>query len=130
MKERPGSLYARHRADGASLEALYYWVFPNLMINVYPDNVQLNLVLPEGPDHTRTVFLWFFLDPGRPGLEPEFAESFAFSEEVQREDIALCEAVQRGLQSGAWESGRYSARRENGVHHFHGLLAEALGDGD
>ena len=52
-------------------------------------------------------------------------EAFRF-EEVQREDVAICEAVQKGLASRTYDRGRYSVRRENGVHHFHGLLAEAL----
>jgi len=39
---------------------------------------------------------------------------------------APCEAVQRGLQSRTYDRGRYSVRRENGVHHFHSLLALAL----
>ncbi len=129
-RARPGSLYARRLEEGRDAQALYYWVFPNLMINVYPDNVQLNVIIPEGRDRTRTVFLWFFLDvPERDPeeLAGEFARSFAFSDEVQREDIELCEAVQRGLASGAYSCGRFSPRRENGVHHFHRLVAEALG---
>jgi len=65
-------------------------------------------------------------DPERPGLAEEIERSIAFSDEVQREDIAICEAVQRGLRSRFYERGRYSVRREHGVHHFHGLLAERL----
>jgi choline monooxygenase len=38
----------------------------------------------------------------------------------------ICEAVQRGLQSSTYDRGRYSVKRENGVHHFHRLLAEFL----
>jgi phenylpropionate dioxygenase-like ring-hydroxylating dioxygenase large terminal subunit len=44
----------------------------------------------------------------------------------QLEDIAICEALQKNLRSTAYERGRYSVRRENGVHHFHGLLHEFL----
>ena len=39
-----------------------------------------------------------------------------------------CEAVQRGLRSRTYRQGRYSVKRENGVHHFHGLLSEYLRD--
>jgi choline monooxygenase len=49
-----------------------------------------------------------------------------FSDEVQQEDIGLCESVQRGLRSATYDRGRYSVRRENGVHHFHMLLSEFL----
>jgi choline monooxygenase len=34
--------------------------------------------------------------------------------------------VQRGVKSRFYNRGRYSPKREMGVHHFHRLLAEAL----
>jgi choline monooxygenase len=37
--------------------------------------------------------------------------------------------VQRGLHSSTYDRGRYSVKRENGVHHFHMLLSEFLGVG-
>jgi choline monooxygenase len=101
-------------------------VFPNLMLNLYPDNLQTNLVLPLSPERTVTRFEWYLLEPDRPGADEEFARSFALAEQVQREDVAICEAVQKGLGSRTYDRGRYSVRRENGVHHFHGLLAAAL----
>ena len=120
------SLYHRNLPEGAAPEALYCWAFPNLMLNLYPDNLQVNLILPDGPRRTITRFEWYVLDPGRPGWEQEFEASFAFSDEVQAEDIAVCEAVQRGLESRSYDRGRYSVRRENGLFHFHALLHEFL----
>jgi hypothetical protein len=32
------------------------------------------------------------------------------------------------LHSATYVNGRYCVKRENGVHHFHGLLAERLKD--
>ena len=122
----PESLYRRHLDDGRAPEALYYWLFPNLMLNVYPDNVQVNVVVPLGPERTLVRFEWLVPDPRRPDLAGEAERSFAFSDEVQREDAAICEAVQRGLRSRFYDRGRLSVRREGGVHHFHGLLAAAL----
>lgn len=120
------SLYHRNLPEGTAPEALYFWAFPNLMLNLYPDHLQVNLILPDGPRRTITRFEWYVLDHERPGWEREFEASFAFSEEVQREDIAVCEAVQRGLESRTYERGRYSVKRENGLHHFHALLHEFL----
>lgn len=122
------SLYRRNLPEDAAPEALYYWVYPNLMINIYPDNLQLNLILPDGPERTITHFAWFVRDPERPSLKTDMAASLAFSDEVQQEDILLCETVQKGLRSAQYRQGRYSVARENGLHHFHGLVAASLQD--
>ena len=102
----------------------YFWIFPNLMLNVYPDNFSTNLILPLGPNRTLTIFEWYFRDPE--SAKKELDETIAFSDEIQLEDIEICEAVQRGLRSSTYDTGRYSPVRENGVHHFHGLYAEAM----
>jgi len=117
-------------SDGGASEALYYWLFPNLMLNFYPDNLQINVVVPLSPERTLTRFEWYVLDPDRPGAMDELAKSLAFADQVQREDIEICEAVQRGLRSKTYRRGRYSVLRENGVHHFHGLLHRFLSEGE
>jgi choline monooxygenase len=103
----------------------YFWLFPNLMLNVYPDNFSTNLIVPLGPHRTRTIFEWYFRDPD--SVRERIRDTIAFSDEIQLEDIQICEAVQRGLRSSTYEGGRYSPVRENGVHHFHGLYAEMMG---
>lgn len=107
-------------------EAQYFWLFPNLMLNVYPDNYSTNLIVPLDERRTLTIFEWYFLNPEAEETKERLARTVEFSDEIQLEDIKICEAVQRGLRSGNYERGRYSVRRENGVHHFHGLLAQSL----
>jgi len=102
-------------------QALYYWIFPNYMLNVYPDNLSANIIVPLAPERTLTIFEWFAY--GAAGVQQATID---FSDEIQREDIAICESVQRGLRSAHYDRGRFSVKRENGVHHFHGLLAEFL----
>jgi choline monooxygenase len=111
----------------ATQEALYFWIFPNLMLNIYPDNVSTNLIVPLSQDKTLTIFEWFFHDIASAKVQERMKKAIAFSDEVQQEDIGLCESVQRGLQSALYDRGRYSVKRENGVHHFHVLLGEYLG---
>ena len=48
--------------------------------------------------------------------------------QVEMEDEAIVEAVQRGVRSHCYRSGRYSPTRERGVHHFHRLLGEFMAD--
>lgn len=111
---------------GAGPEAQYFWVFPNLMINVYPDNYSTNLIVPLAAERTLTIFEWYFRDHLSAEGQAAVRRTVEFSDEIQREDISICETVQRGLRSRTYTEGRYSVARENGVHHFHGLLAEFL----
>jgi len=108
-------------------EALYFWVFPNLMLNFYLDNIQTNLIVPLSHDKTLTIFEWFFHDATSEKTKARAEKAIGFSETVQQEDMGICEAVQRGLHSSTYSRGRYSVKRENGVHHFHMLLSEFLG---
>jgi choline monooxygenase len=119
----------RIRVNNPGEDIDYFWIWPNLMLNVYPDNFSTNLIVPLGPTRTLTLFDWYFRDPDAPGVRERIAETIAFSDEIQLEDIDICEAVQRGLRSMTYDSGRYSPSRENGVHHFHGLYAQAMSTG-
>lgn len=114
----------RIRAGDGADDVDYFWIWPNLMLNVYADNFSTNLIVPLGPSRTLTLFEWYFRDPG--ARRTEIDETVAFSDEIQLEDIDICEAVQRGLRSSTYERGRYSPSRENGVHHFHQLYAQAM----
>ena len=111
----------RYGPDAELDEALYYWLFPGFMVNVYPDNMDVNHVQPLGPDETLVVIEWFATDPAafRPTFE---AQGLAFSEQVQQEDMTICEAVQQGLGSRFYTQGRFSPKQEPAVHRFHQLV--------
>src|SRR5438309_6028372 len=124
--EEPGRDRRYIRQPGSEENALYYWVFPNTMFNIYQDNMSSNLILSLGVDKPLTVFEWFFAQPGTgPGWE-SMQQTIAFSDEIQQEDIALCEHVQRGLKSRSYDRGRFNPKRENGVFHFQRLVSEFL----
>ncbi len=114
----------RIRTANGDDQVRYFWLFPNLMLNVYPDNFSTNLIVPLGPNRTATIFDWYFADPD--GSRQAIDDTVAFSDEIQIEDIEICEAVQRGLRSTTYDTGRYSPQRENGVHHFHCLYTELM----
>jgi len=125
---KPGEHYDRRyvRSGEAEEDALYYWIFPNVMLNVYLDNTSINIILPVGHDKTLTIFEWYFEQPGTGAGWESMQQIIAFSDEIQQEDIVICEAVQKGLASQAYDKGRFSAKRENGVHHFQSLVHEFL----
>ena len=125
---KPSDTHDRVYPPGVGLkEALYFWIFPNMMLNFYPDNVQTNLIVPLSRDKTLVIFEWYFHEAHSEKTRARAAKAIAFSDVVQQEDAHICEAVQRGLQSATYDRGRYSVKRENGVHHFHMLLSEFLG---
>jgi choline monooxygenase len=101
--------------------ALYYWIYPNLMINWYEGVMDTNLVCPRGVDRTEVIFDFYFADISEAARESNLA-SINVSERVQAEDVEICESVQRGLASRAYTAGRLSVRREAGEHLFHRLL--------
>jgi choline monooxygenase len=116
----------RYTAMQGDDRAYYYWLFPNFMLNIYLDMLQINVIVPLSHDKTLTIFEWYFADPGQPATWNNLQDSMAFSDEIQQEDIELCEDVWRNLQSGVYDQGRFSVKRENGVHHFQSLLVEFL----
>ena len=108
--------------SGQRVAAYYWWVFPNLMLNFYPWGLSLNLVQPEAIDRTRVLFRSYVWDQSR--LDKGAGAAL---HQVEMEDEAIVEAVQRGTRSRFYGKGRYSPTRERGTHHFHRLLCEFMG---
>jgi choline monooxygenase len=114
----------RYREARQDLTTDYFWIFPNWMLNCYPDNVSLNIVLPLGADRSLAIFEWYLPEED---LESKAAsDSVEFSDQIQIEDVAICETVQKNLHSRNYERGRYSAKQEKGVHAFHRMYAEVM----
>ncbi len=103
------------------IAALYFFVFPNLMLNFYPWGLSVNIVNPLKTDLTRVSYLTFVSDATK--LD---RGAGADLETVEFEDQRVVEAVQKGINSRFYERGRYSPAREQGTHHFHRLIAEFM----
>ena len=108
---------------GQRIGAYYYFLFPNTMLNFYPWGLSVNVVKPQGPHRTRISFLSYVWDEKR--IEASAGNQI---DRVEREDEVVVEGVQMGVRSRFYDRGRYSPTREQGVHHFHRLLTEALAD--
>jgi choline monooxygenase len=106
--------------------AYYWWIFPNLMVNLYQGVMDTNLVVPLGPDRCRVYFDFYFADVASEQAHRFNADSIAVAHQVQLEDWGVCEEVQRGLKSRTYDTGRFSVKREAGGYYFHQLLAKAL----
>ncbi|MEX0303731.1 MAG: SRPBCC family protein [Leisingera sp.] len=108
-----------------------WWLWPTTCLMRYPGRssiIVLNII-PVGPDRTLETYDFFLETP-----EPDQMELDAIrylDEVLQREDIAICESVQRGMNTPAFTQGRIvndptgSGKSEHAVHHFHGLVLDA-----
>ena len=114
----------RYQEAREDLTTDYYWVFPNWMLNCYPDNISLNIVLPLETERSLAIFEWYV---PRQHLGSQAArDAVSFSDQVQIEDVAICETVQKNLRSRSYDRGRYSVKQEKGVHAFQRMYADVL----
>jgi phenylpropionate dioxygenase-like ring-hydroxylating dioxygenase large terminal subunit len=110
-----------HIDYGTNVAAYYYWVFPNMMFNFYPWGLSINIVKPIDVNSTKVSFISYVYDPSK--LDKGAGSAL---DKVQREDEVVVENVQKGVRSSFYKAGRFSPTREQGVHHFHSLLATFL----
>jgi choline monooxygenase len=104
----------------------YAFLWPNFTLNIYPGpgNVSLNLFLPVDTNRTLAVYDYCFSDAVP---EKEIEEFTRFIDQVQEEDVVLCESVQRGLRSGFFDRGRLM-QSERMLAHFQKLVYRFLAD--
>ncbi len=107
-------------------QAHYYCVFPNLMLNILPNRLQTNLILPHGNNQTKILFDYYYHNLNSKKTKQLIQQDREFSDEVQDEDITICEKVQQGLNSGSYHAGRLCIKREMGVLHFQNLYRKCL----
>ena len=119
--------YCYHVASVVGLSCIHIWGFrgPDAMRFAEDAGIafQLTNILRDlGEDAARgRVYL------PEEDLGSEAArKAVAFSDEIQAEDVSICEIVQKNLHSRSYHSGRYSVKQEKGVHAFHQMYRELM----
>ena len=100
-------------------DGLWAWLWPNLAFNVYRYGLMVEHMQPVGHDRTRLDYLYFY--------DPEVTDMtavLAASDELTAEDKSICEAVQRNLDAGVYDTGVLSPRHEDGVAWFQDRIAK------
>ena len=122
-----GSAQGRKRLPGWATDesghVLYFVVWPNLLLSVFPDYAMTHQVWPLEPGSSLVRCEWYF-DPetmARPDFDPSGA--IEFWDLTNRQDWHVCELVQQGTGSRAYTRGRYSYM-EDMVHAFDLMLAD------
>ncbi|MEM7193899.1 MAG: aromatic ring-hydroxylating dioxygenase subunit alpha [Pseudomonadota bacterium] len=110
-----------------------WFLWPNLTIWIYPGEANMSILqmIPDGPEGTIEYQDWF-IPTETPSAQLKDAMDYQ-REVLQPEDISLCESVQRGLNSKAYNQGRFMVDEgmtelsEHAVHHFQRMIVEAIG---
>lgn len=114
-------------AKGQVTQAQYHLLFPNMTININPGfpNLSIDTWRSDGPLRTVGMSEQYFA----PGVDPQFAlDLIEFNRQVGEEDDVLTSSVQRGLNAGIPEHGRFLTDAERLVGTFQRLVAEAVLD--
>jgi phenylpropionate dioxygenase-like ring-hydroxylating dioxygenase large terminal subunit len=101
----------------------YVTLFPNVMISMFGGYAAPMRLTPTGPRTTivERDHLW------APEVgEVRRAADLAATQEVVRQDLEICEAMQGTYDGGLSAHGVLSTEHERGVEHVHRLLIEAL----
>ncbi len=102
----------------------FYWLWPNLMITIYPGPGNMSLIQMVPIDHETTlgVYTYLFRDEN---LTQEEQDLRVFMEQVRDEDVELVELEQIGFRSRAFQKGKFSPT-EHAVLQFHEMVLKAL----
>ena len=102
----------------------YYWLYPNTWFSFDPGPANLSIHQSIPIDHrtTKYVYTTFFMSDE---VTKEEEELMAIDELVRKEDLDICEIVQKGIETGAYTQGRFSLT-ENLVHQFQLLVQKDL----
>ncbi len=131
---RPDNKAYRFDPKDASQAAAFWFLWPTTTINVAPGppNMATFYLRPLAADLTEEIVDYYYL--GKEMDADRQARIDYANNVLQVEDNNLCEGVQRGLNSRGYVQGRFIVDRErtqiseHAVHHFHQLVAKALGE--
>ena len=102
-------------------------VYPNLFLSLACEHVAAFILQPHGPDRT-SIDCHFLFEPyeiEQPGFDP--LDTVEFWDLVNRQDWAICEAVQQGISARVHERGYY-APMEDYTLDIRRYVLERIGD--
>jgi choline monooxygenase len=112
--------------DGGTLRGargIWFYRFPGFQGVVGARGFKAERIEPVGAAALRSIsWAWY-----RDLAGDERTDSFQWAQQIVREDLAVCEAVQRNLAAGVFSHGVLSPKHETHTARFQDLVREALG---
>ena len=110
--------------------AEYIALFPNVLLGLQNDHIFVMLLLPS--THARTlerVQLYYVGEQAVSEAKADARKTMVDGwREVFLEDVGVCEGMQQGRASTAFDGGAFSPALDNATHHFHRWVASRLHD--
>jgi Rieske 2Fe-2S family protein len=90
----------------------YYAIYPNFLLSLHPDYMMTHTLWPQGVNQTRIICEFHFhpSEMAKPDFQAE--DVIDFWDVTNREDWAIVELSQAGIESRAYTPGPYSSREE------------------
>jgi choline monooxygenase len=111
--------------DSDAASARFIWLFPNVAVNVLPNHLFIIHARPMAPGLTHET-TYLLTHPESAGTERAVDEIASFWDTVNREDIAIVERVQAGLDTTPFPGGRLCYRFEESLHRFQNMLIDRM----
>jgi phenylpropionate dioxygenase-like ring-hydroxylating dioxygenase large terminal subunit len=84
---------------------LYYKLWPNVAIDIYPDQIDFMHFVPVGPTETLIREISYAVPDERREMKAARYLNWRINRRVNAEDTALVRRVQQGMQSGSYTPG-------------------------
>ncbi|UOQ91853.1 Rieske 2Fe-2S domain-containing protein [Halobacillus shinanisalinarum] len=121
--------YSKLTNETSEEHAKFYWVWPNLMISIYPGkdgNMTTSQILPLSPNRSLAIYSYYFQ---KDEMTEEQKELIRFVDQVREEDFELVELLQTGFDTQAFKQGIYSPQ-EYALKYFHQRYEEEMDNND
>jgi choline monooxygenase len=117
----------RYRGAGASLrgaEGVWFYLFPGFQGVLGATGFKAERIEAVGAGTTRsTGWHWYRDLPAE-----DCIDAFAWAQQIVREDLEICESVQRNMEAGAFRRGVLSPAQEQHTARLQDIVREALGE--
>ena len=90
----------------------YYTIFPHFLLSLHPDYMMTHALWPQSVDRTEIICEWHFHphEMAKPDFQAD--DAIEFWDLTNRQDWAIVEQSQAGIQSRTYSPGPYSPRED------------------
>ena len=121
MKNLPGL------TEEQNISGYFFGLFPNVIIFIMPSHAFVINARPMSPSRTvETAWLISHPECVDDMSDVAVSEVMEFWNEVNLEDVDICEKVQQGLSANPYDGGRMCYHFEEPVHRFQNMVIDSM----